>query len=478
MPFRKTKIVCTIGPASSSEQILTRMLQAGMDVARLNFSHGKHEQHLQLIQSIHSASEQTGKKIAILQDLQGPKIRTELVENDCAKLNDGDDFTITTNNIGLGNSQIVSTSYKDLPADLKKGNTLLLDDGYIILKVKEIINNEIVTTIIKGGELKNNKGIIAPGVTFSAPSLSDKDLEDLKFGLQNGIHVVALSFVRSVRDILELKTTMKIFGRIVPIVAKIERPEAVKDIDSILREVDAIMVARGDLGLEMLPEQVPIIQKEIISKCNKAGKPVITATQMLESMIKNPRPSRAEASDVANAVLDGTDCVMLSGETSVGSYPVESIEYMSKIITSVENNYFTKEHGYSIYHAETNDISDSLGKAACIIADEINAAAIVLFTSSTTTAKNVAKYRPRVPIIGLTDDETIHRRLNFVWGVKSLLIEPLNESTFALDSCYESLLKLDFINYEDDIVFVAGLSRGKLKEQNLIKVFKLPPNTT
>jgi len=474
MSFRKTKIICTIGPASSSESVLVKMLESGMDVARLNFSHGKHEQHLSLIQSIRNASKHTGKKIAILQDLQGPKIRTELVENDGVMLNDGDDFTITTNKIDLGNSGTVSTSYKELPSDLKKGNTLLLDDGYIILRVKEIIENNIITTVIKGGELKNNKGIIAPGVTFSAPSLSEKDLDDLRFGLQNDIDVVALSFVRSVRDILELKTTMKIFGRIVPIVAKIERPEAVKDIDSILSEVDAIMVARGDLGLEMLPEQVPIIQKELISKCNKAGKPVITATQMLESMIKNPRPSRAEASDVANAVLDGTDCVMLSGETSVGNYPVESIEYMSKIITSVENNYFTKEHGYSIYHAETNTISDSLGKAACIIADEINASAIVLFTSSTTTAKNVAKYRPRVPIIGLTDDETIHRRLNFVWGVKSILIPQIHEPTFAPESCYDELLQLDFINYEDDIVFVAGLSRGKLKEQNLIKVFKLP----
>jgi pyruvate kinase len=329
MNFRKTKIVCTIGPASSDINVLVKMIETGMDVARLNFSHGTHEQHKELIQTIRQASEISGKKIAILQDLQGPKIRTEQVENGCVILKDGDEFTITTENIGFGTSQIVSTSYKDLPSDLSKGAILLLDDGYLILKVNSIHGDKIKTTIIKGGELRNNKGIIAPGISFSAPSLSEKDLEDLKFGLSHDIDVVALSFVRSVRDILELKTTMKIFGRIVPIIAKIERPDAVLDIDNIIAEVDAIMVARGDLGLEMLPEQVPIIQKELIRKCNHFGKPVITATQMLESMIKNPRPTRAEASDVANAVIDGTDCVMLSGETSVGRYPIEAIEWVS-----------------------------------------------------------------------------------------------------------------------------------------------------
>jgi pyruvate kinase len=474
MNLRKTKIVCTIGPASSDINVLVKMIETGMDVARLNFSHGTHEQHKELIQTIREASEIAGKKIAILQDLQGPKIRTEQVENGCVILKDGDEFTITTDNIGFGTSQIVSTSYKDLPSDLSKGATLLLDDGYLILKVNSIQGNNIITTIIKGGELRNNKGIIAPGISFSAPSLSEKDLEDLKFGLSSDIDVVALSFVRSVRDILELKTTMKIFGRIVPIIAKIERPDAVLDIDNIIAEVDAIMVARGDLGLEMLPEQVPIIQKELIRKCNHFGKPVITATQMLESMIKNPRPSRAEASDVANAVIDGTDCVMLSGETSVGRYPIEAIDYMSKIIKNVENKYYTKEYGYSIFEAYTTEMSDSLGKAACIIADEINAVAIVTFTSSTTTAKNVAKYRPRVPIIGLTDDLRVHRRLNFVWGVRSVLVQTVENELLIPDSYIEDLLKLDFIKPDDNLVFVSGLSRGNIREQNMIKIFKVP----
>lgn len=450
------------------------MIETGMDVARLNFSHGTHEQHKELIQTIRQASEISGKKIAILQDLQGPKIRTEQVENGCVILKDGDEFTITTENIGFGTSQIVSTSYKDLPSDLSKGAILLLDDGYLILKVNSIHGDKIKTTIIKGGELRNNKGIIAPGISFSAPSLSEKDLEDLKFGLSHDIDVVALSFVRSVRDILELKTTMKIFGRIVPIIAKIERPDAVLDIDNIIAEVDAIMVARGDLGLEMLPEQVPIIQKELIRKCNHFGKPVITATQMLESMIKNPRPTRAEASDVANAVIDGTDCVMLSGETSVGRYPIEAIEYMSKIIENVENKYYAKENGYRIFEAYTSNMSDSLGKAACIIADEINAAAIVTFTSSTTTAKNVAKYRPRVPIIGLTDDLRVHRRLNFVWGVRSVLVQTVDNDLLIPDSFVEDLLQLDIIKPDDNLVFVSGLSRGNIREQNMIKIFKVP----
>jgi pyruvate kinase len=473
MTPRKTKIICTIGPASESVDMLCKLINAGMDIARLNFSHGSHDEHLKTIENIRKASDKAGRQIAIMQDLQGPKIRTEFVQNGAVNLENQQEFIITTDDIELGNSNIVSTSYKDLTKDVKAGNTLLLDDGYLILKVNKVTGNNIYTTVIKGGLLKNRKGIIAPGVSFSAPSISDKDLEDLKFGLSAGIDVVALSFVRSVRDIYELKTTMKIFGRIVPIVAKIERPEAISCIEEIIEEVDAVMVARGDLGLEVPPEEVPLLQKQIIKKCNFHGKPVITATQMLESMIQNPRPSRAEASDVANAVIDGTDCVMLSGETSVGAYPIESVNYMARIVKTIEEDYYSKEHNHKFFQHLENDVSDALGHASCVIADQINAAAIVTLTTSTFTAKNIAKYRPRIPIIGLTDDAHVHRRLNFVWGVTSILIPDNSELITNFEQINEYLKSINFINIGDNIVYVAGLHKSNVANQNVIKVYQM-----
>jgi pyruvate kinase len=473
MTPRKTKIICTIGPASENIEMLSLLINAGMDIARLNFSHGSHDEHLQIIGNIRKACELSGRQVAIMQDLQGPKIRTEFVENGGVKLENHQEFIITTDDIVIGNSKIVSTSYKDLTKDVKAGCTLLLDDGYLILKVNKVTENNIYTTVLKGGILKNRKGIIAPGVSFTAPSISDKDLDDLKFGLNAGVDVVALSFVRSVRDIYELKTAMKIFGRQVPIVAKIERPEAISCIEEIIEEVDAIMVARGDLGLEVPPEEVPLLQKQIIKKCNFHGKPVITATQMLESMIQNPRPSRAEASDVANAVIDGTDCVMLSGETSVGAYPIESVNYMARIVKTIEDDYYTKEHGHKFFNHLENDVSDALGHASCNIADQIDAAAIVTLTTSTFTAKNIAKYRPRIPIIGLTDDIHIHRRLNFVWGVTSVLIPNNSDLISNFEQIGEFLKTVSFINSGDNIVFVAGLHKGNVANQNVVKVYQM-----
>jgi len=329
---RKTKTVCTIGPASDGVEILKLLIEKGMDVARLNFSHGSYEQHKKTVENIRTASELVGREVGILQDLQGPKIRTEKVENGAVNLIEGSDFTITTRQIDYGNSEIVSTSYKNLPNDLKPNDIILIDDGYLIIKVIRINGQDILCKVVKGGLLKDRKGIIAPAVTFSAPALSDKDIEDLKFGLSIGVDMVALSFVCSGRDIVELRTTMKIFGRQLPVIAKIERPEAIRNIDNIIEETDVIMIARGDLGLEFPVEDVPLLQKELIIKCNKKGIPVITATQMLESMINSPRPTRAEASDVANAVYDGSDALMLSGETSVGKYPLDALDNMINII--------------------------------------------------------------------------------------------------------------------------------------------------
>ncbi|MBX3044147.1 MAG: pyruvate kinase [Candidatus Kapabacteria bacterium] len=468
---RKTKIICTIGPASEDIETLTMLIRKGMDIARLNFSHGSHESHANLIANIRKASVEAGRQVAILQDLQGPKIRIENVENGSVFIQDGDSLIITTEDLEIGNSEIVSTSYKDLHKDLKVGNTLLLDDGYLILTVEKIAGERIYTKIIKGGELKSRKGIIAPGVTFSAPSLSEKDMEDLKFGLSMGIDVVALSFVRSVRDIIELKTTMRIFGRPVPIIAKIERPEALKSINEIIAEVDGIMVARGDLGLELPPEEVPLIQKDIIKRSNYFGKPVITATQMLESMVTNPRPTRAEASDVANAVLDGTDCVMLSAETGTGRYPLESVDYMYRIIKNIEDKFSRTDLQRVDVPSEESDVSDAIGKAACLLAGQVKATAIITLTSSTLTTKKIAKYRPDVPIIAITNDDHVHRRLNFVWGVTSLYVKDDTDFVQNFESLKPYLLDLDFINPGDLIVFVSGLTETSFGNDNLLKLF-------
>ncbi len=472
--MRKTKIICTIGPATSGVDNLVKLINSGMDAARLNFSHGNHDDHLSTINDIRKAAEITGKPVAILQDLQGPKIRTAKVENGAIELSNGQEFIITTDEIPIGNSLKVGTTYPKLSKELSVGNTILIDDGYIILKVKKIVNNDVITEVIKGGLLKDNKGIVAPGVEISAPSLSEKDLDDLKFGLENGIDAVALSFVRSERDILELKTAMKIYGRTVPIISKIERQEAVKNIEKIISESESIMIARGDLGLELPAEQVPIIQKEIVKTCNFYGKPVIIATQMLESMINNPRPTRAEASDVANAVVDGCDCVMLSAETSVGNYPFDSVVYMDKIIKVVENKYCKISSELEIPKEVEHNISDAFGKASVVIAEQINAAAIVAFTTSGYTAKNIAKYRPCKPIIVLTDNAHIQRRMeSFVWGVKALLINSEFSQENISEEFSELVNTLDFIDKNDLIVFVAGLSAQKTKLEHIIKVFKI-----
>ncbi len=467
---RKTKIICTIGPSSSGQENLIKLIQAGMDAARLNFSHGTHEEHLTNISDIRKASEITGKPVAIIQDLQGPKIRTGKVENGSVLLEDNSDFIITTEIMPFGNSKIVSTSYKNLVDEVKKGNTILLDDGYIILTVEKVENKKIHTRVVKGGYLKDHKGIIAPGVSSSAPSLSEKDIDDLKFGLANDVDVVALSFVRSERDVLELKTAMKIFGRSVPIIAKIERYEGVEDIEDIIDESDAIMVARGDLGLEMPAEQVPVLQKEIIQRCNIHGKPVIIATQMLESMINNPRPTRAEASDVANAVIDGGDCVMLSGETSVGKYPFESVDFMSRIIKTVEAKYPPKPLDY----VEDRSVSDALGKASCLLAEQINASAIITFTGSGFTTKSIAKYRPAKPIIVLTDSPHIQRRMNsLIWGTQAVLVENFDQSDSLFKEITNLEQKFDYITSGDYVVYVAGLSATKLMSENTIKVIEV-----
>lgn len=480
MTTRRAKIICTIGPASRDRETLRELMKAGMDIARLNFSHGSHEEHAETIHRIREIAKAEHKPIAILQDLQGPKIRIGTVADAGVELQDGATFVITTEDIGQGDAERVSTSYSELPDDVRVGQTILLDDGYIELRIEEVRSTELRTRVVKGGRLHNNKGLIVPGANISAPPLSQKDIDDLRFGLDAGVDAVALSFVRSERDVLELKTTMKLFGRCVPIIAKIERYEGYSDIEDIIEESDGIMVARGDLGVEMPAEQVPVLQKHIIQRCNFFGKPVITATQMLESMIKQPRPTRAEASDVANAVLDGSDCVMLSAETSVGSYPVEAVKYMDRVVRAIEEGRLSGvEHApdlrrtWNVPEDTGLNVADAIGRASCVIAGQIKAGAIISLTRSGGTARVIAKYRPQTPIIALTDNEEVMRRLAFTWGVTPLLTPPFIDVQEHLDELREHILGSGLVEKGRLVVYSGGSPLQKNVSTNMLEVHSL-----
>ncbi|MCZ7554826.1 MAG: pyruvate kinase [Bacteroidia bacterium] len=470
---RKVKIICTIGPASRSEERIRELLDAGMDVARLNFSHGSREEHLEMIERLRAVAEQHGTPLAILQDLQGPKIRTGPMPEGGVQLIDGSDFTIAMDFDGIGNAQRCGTTYPQLAEDVLAGQHMLLDDGYLTLEILDVTATEIRTRVVKGGVLKSNKGIIVPKASISAPALSRKDLEDLDFGLRAGVDAVALSFVRSERDVIELQSAMKYHGRNVPVIAKIERWEGFMDIEDIIREADGIMVARGDLGLEMPAEQVPVLQKHIIRRCNAHGKPVITATQMLESMITQPRPTRAEASDVANAVLDGTDCVMLSGETSVGDWPVASVTYMDRIIRAIEASEEKHEREYAIPDDERHNVTDAIGKAACGLAQQIGAAAIVTLTRSGDTARLIAKYRPSTPILALSDTAATLRGLAFTWGVKGEFLPPLPDQEYSIEAVRKLLLERGLVDAGALVVFSIGSPLHKRGPTNMLEVRKV-----
>lgn len=432
----KTKIICTIGPSSEKVETIQKLIEKGMDVARLNFSHNSHETHKQLIENLRSASKSYGKEIAIFQDLQGPKIRIGMVENDAVYLKNAEKFVITTNEIKVGNSKIVSTNHKNLPKEATVGANILIDDGYIILDITDVTETDVITKVRKGGILKSKKGIVIPRSKTIAPAITQKDIEDLKFGIENGIDLVALSFVRSAKDIVELRGMMKMLGKVLPIIAKIERTEALENIDEIIQESDAIMVARGDLGLEVEAEKVPIIQKEIVKKCRYFGKPAIIATQILESMISNPRPTRAEASDVANAVFDGADALMLSGETSIGQYPIEAVDYMNKIIHEAERQDFPINHFKKNIVLQSTEVFDAIANASALLAEQIKAKGIIALTKNGFTAINLAKYRPKIPIYAFTDNIETVRKLCIVWGVYSFYFpysEFVSNVTYIVD---------------------------------------------
>ena len=423
--MRRTKIVATIGPSCREPKTLERLVEAGVDVFRLNFSHGDHAQHLEVIESAREIAARRGHPIALLQDLSGPKIRTGKVKGGGEiELRDGARVDITTDETVEGTPELISTTYDPLPRDVAPGDKILLDDGNLELRVLSSAGERVTTEVVHGGTLKPNKGMNLPGVKLSTPALTEKDRRDLAFGVKEGVDWVALSFVRQAADVEETKRLIRSLGGTVPVIAKIEKREAIDDLPPILAAADGLMVARGDLGVELSTEEVPTLQKRIIRMANAAGKVVITATQMLESMIENARPTRAEASDVANAILDGTDAIMLSAETAAGRFPVESVATMARIARYTEKNYGPRSPG-SASQGQGSVVARSLARVAAMVAEELDCKLILAFTESGSTARLVSSFRPRAPIAAITFNDDAYRRLALWWGVIPV------KSTFA-----------------------------------------------
>jgi pyruvate kinase len=450
--MRKTKIVCTIGPSSSSADVIEAMIKNGMNVARLNFSHGNHSDHEEKIKTIRDTARKLGTTVAILQDLAGPKIRVGFISEPGALLEPGRDFILTSLQIE-GNSNRASVSYQNLPGEVKEGDRLLLADGLMELAVVDTTETEIKCRVITGGILTSYKGINLTTGTIQAPSLTEKDHNDLLFGLEHDVDYIALSFVKTPDDIRMIKEIISKKGNKVPVIAKIEKHEALTRLDEIIEISDGIMVARGDLGVEIPPEDVPLIQKDIIQKANYAGKPVITATQMLRSMVNSPRPTRAEAADVANAVLDGTDAVMLSEETASGSYPVEAVRFMDRIATKAEAGF---PYERFLHLTPRKEISPSVAHASCVLADHLNAAAIVAHTRSGLTAEYISRFRPRQPIIALSPDDKTLRKLSLYWGcLPCLTSEPQNTDDMIANAA-SSALATGEVSAGDILVITLG----------------------
>jgi pyruvate kinase len=472
---RRAKIVCTIGPASRAESTLREMITAGMDVARLNFSHGEHAEHRAVYEALRYLARDMGKPIAILQDLQGPKIRVGRFKEGAIELVPGARFCITAQDI-VGDKERVSTTYKELPEDARVGDTLLLDDGLLKLRVERVDGLDVWTRVEIGGTLKNNKGINLPETAVSTPSLTSKDKLDLAFGVDLGVDYVALSFVRSALDIHMLHALMGDPKPRPKIIAKIEKPQAISELDAIIAISDGIMVARGDLGVELPPEQVPMLQKIAIRKAVGAGRACITATQMLESMTQNARPTRAEASDVANAIVDGTDAVMLSAETASGKYPIEAIKMMASIIREVEQSPEYKPRSVVDHSRKTlHSFPDAAARGATIAADELGVSAIVAFTESGRTAQLLTTYRPSREIIACSPNPDVVSKMALLWGVTPTYIAPM-ENTDDMIHAVERLLHSErHAQQGDEIIFVMGMPVGAHAETNLIKFHRLGP---
>ena len=470
--MRKTKIVCTIGPASESIEKLTQLIDAGMNVARLNFSHGNHEEHGQRIKNIREASIKTGKNIAILLDTKGPEIRTNNMENGSIELTAGKEVIISMTEV-LGKPEKFSITYQGLINDVQTGSMILLDDGLIGLEVLQVNkeSGEILTKILNGGTLKNKKGVNVPGVSINLPGITEKDAQDILFGIEQNIDFIAASFVRRAMDVLEIRQLLEENNAThIHIIPKIENQEGVDNIDEILLVSDGLMVARGDLGVEIPAEEVPLVQKKLIKKCNCSGKPVITATQMLDSMQRNPRPTRAEASDVANAIFDGSDAIMLSGETAAGQYPVEAVQTMNRIAYRAESALDHKEILSNRRKNTEHNITDAIGQSVAHTALNLDVNAIITPTESGHTARMISKYRPKAPIVAVTANDHVLRRLALVWGVYPQLSQTATSTDEMLDFAVSESVNSGIVKRGDLVVITAGVPVGESGTTNLMKI--------
>jgi len=467
--MRRTKIVCTLGPASESVEIQKRMIEAGMNVARYNFSHGTHEDHARRMRNTRQAAKETGKIIALMLDTKGPEIRLGTFRQGKALLKEGDLFTLTTRAVE-GTEREVSVLYPGLPEDVQPGNFLLLDDGNIRLEVLEIKGTDILCRVLNGGVLSDHKKVNVPGVRLGLPALSPQDIADLRFGAEQGVDFVAASFVRKAADVIAIRRVLEEAGSDAHIIAKIESREGVDNLDEILKVADGLMVARGDLGVEIPTEEVPLLQKMMIEKCNRLGKPVITATQMLESMVERPRPTRAEASDVANAIFDGTDALMLSAETAAGKYPVEAVAIMATIAERTEAALPYAEILARRGSTSLRTVTDAISHATCTTAQDLGARAILTATQSGYTARMVAKYRPQAPILAMTPVEAVRRKLALVWGVHPLPVQDTSNTDEMIETAVQRAKEAGAISDGDLVVITAGIPVGIAGTTNLLKV--------
>mgnify|MGYP002740044710 FL=1 len=467
--MRKTKIICTLGPSTDKEGVLRELIANGMNVARFNFSHGSHEEHLGRLEKLKALREELGKPVAALLDTKGPEIRLKDFKNGVENLVAGQTFTLTTRDVE-GTNEICSITYKDLPMDVEPNGTIMLDDGLIKLQIQTVNDTDIVCTVLNNGKIKNKKGVNVPGVHLSMPYMSQRDKDDIIFGIQQGYDFIAASFVRTAQDVYDIRNLLNQYDSNIRIIAKIENREGVNNIDSILAAADAVMVARGDLGVEIDFTELPGIQKTIIDRSFSFGKPIVTATQMLDSMMVNPRPTRAEISDVANAIYDGTSAIMLSGETAAGAYPVEALKTMSAIAERTEQEGFHLRGRTMDFNPGKISVSDATAHAACLTARDVNAAAIVTVSESGTTARLLSKYRPQQPIIACVMREQVQRQLSLSWGITPLMMS-LAHSTDELIEMSTALAKENgYLHNGELAVVTAGVPVGVSGTTNMIKI--------
>jgi len=468
--FNKTKIVATIGPATSSREMLKSLILAGVDVCRINSSHGSHEDHLEVIQHIRSINEELNSDVCILQDLQGPKLRVGMVENDGVNISNGQTLILTSKEM-ISTAEMVCIRYRDLAKDMKPGEFILIDDGKIEIRIDEVLNEtDVKATVITGGILKSKKGFNLPHTNVSFPSLTEKDIEDLQFGLENNVEWIGLSFVRKASDIIDLKNRIKAAGKDAKVIAKIEKPEAVQNIDEIIAVTDGIMVARGDLGVEVPLQDVPIIQKNIIEKCIRSAKPVIVATQMMESMIVNSTPTRAEVSDVANAVIDGADAVMLSAETSVGAFPIKVVETMEKIIRDVEKDRRVYFKGVKPTAQSDTFISDEICFTAVRMSDHLKAKSIVGMTRSGYSALEISSYRPMANIFIFTNNKPLLKTMSLVWGVRGFYYDKYESTDQTFTDVIDVLKANQLVSKDDIVIHTASMPIKQKSMANSIKI--------